>query len=279
MNHHDQSLSSADLNRLRELVYQQAGINLGPDKRVMLELRLRPRLRHLRLSTFSDYCKLLHDPRQRRQELVHFLDAVTTNKTDFFREPGHFEFLTQKALPATGVGYTRPLFVWCSASSTGEEPYTLAMVLQQYAEAHPGFRFRILATDLSTKVLEKANLAIYPEDVVAPIPIDLRRKYFMRSTDREDKRFRVTRELRNLVEFRQLNLMDKDYGVAEPVDMLFCRNVLIYFDRPTQEAILRKLTRCIVPGGFLYLGHSETIHGLDLPLSPVAPALYRKLHA
>ncbi len=277
----DHSISNPDLNRLRTLIYERSGINMGPDKKTMLELRLKPRLRVFDLPSYAAYCNLLFSPGDHEEEMIHFLDAITTNKTDFFRESGHFDYLVKKALPeiALRTGTSRPLVIWSAGCSTGEEPYTLAMVLTEYALTHPGFRFKILATDLCTTVLEKAKTAIFKSDVVEPVPADWRRKYFMRSRDRGSKLFRVVPELRNQVEFRRLNFMDADYGLAEKADIIFCRNVIIYFDRPTQEAILQKLSRNLVPRGYAFLGHSETLHGLNLPLTPIAPALYRKLDA
>lgn len=278
MSTHGLTISNSDLQRLRSLVYAQAGINLGPDKKSMLEQRIRPRMRLLEIDSFDTYCNYLFSPEGQTEEMVFFLDAVTTNKTDFFREPRHFEFLTKTALPQLGasVGHARPLLVWCAGCSTGEEAYTLAIVLSEYALAHPGFRFRILATDLCTEVLHKANLAIFKADCIDPVPVEFRRKYFVRSRERSDNLVRVIPELRDLVEFRRLNFMEPDYGLGELADVIFCRNVIIYFDRTTQEQVLQKLTRFLVPGGHLFLGHSETLHGLNVPLNPVAPALYRK---
>jgi chemotaxis protein methyltransferase CheR len=281
MNHHDQSISNADLGRLRNLIYAKAGINLGPEKKTMLELRLRPRLRLHHLESYAEYFDFLFSEVGQQEELLHLLDAVTTNKTDFFREPGHFEYLVQTALPEIASRRTdgRPVTIWSAGCSTGEEPYTLAVVLEEYALTHPGFRFSLLATDLCTTVLAKARLAIYTSDMVTPVSPELRRKYFMRSRDRSSNLMRVVPELRRLVEFRRLNFMDAEYGLADKVDILFCRNVIIYFDRRTQEQILRKLVNQLHPGGYAFLGHSETLHGIDVPLIPTATALYRKTNA
>ena len=150
------------------------------------------------------------------------------------------------------------------------------MVLNDYGLAHPRFRYRVLATDISTTVLAKAKLGVYTHEVVRPVPPDLQRKYLMRSRDPDSKVLRVVPELRQLVEFRRLNFMDADFGLTEKADIIFCRNVLIYFDRPTQEKILQKLARHLVPAGYLFVGHAETLHDMDVPLAPVAPALYRK---
>ena len=182
---------------------------------------------------------------------------MTTNKTDFFRESGHFDFLVEKALPefAERNGSGRQFLIWSAGCSTGEEPYTMAIVLSEYALTHPGFRFRIMASDISNIVLAKAELGVYSNDVVAPVSLPLRRKYFMRCRERSSEQVRVVPELRRLVEFRRLNFMDADYGIDEKADAIFCRNVIIYFDRPTQERILRKLANCLAPGGYLFVGH------------------------
>ena len=153
----------------------------------------------------------------------------------------------------------------------------MAIVLSEYAMAHPEFRFRILATDISTAVLAKAELGVYSVDVIGPVAAELRRRYFMRSRDPLSRKVRVTPEVRRLVEFRRLNFMDADYGMSERADAIFCRNVIIYFDRPTQESILKKLCRHLQPRGYMFVGHAETLHDMNLPLTPVAPALYRRI--
>ena len=193
----------------------------------------------------------------------------------------HFSFLVEKALPelTSMNGGGRPLLIWSAGCSTGEEPYTLAIVLSEYALTHPGFRFRILATDICTTVLAKAEMGVYTKDVAGPVPSALQRKYFMRSRDPRSDRVRVTPELRQTIEFRRLNFMDSHYGLSERADAIFCRNVIIYFDRPTQERILKKLSSNLIPSGYMFVGHSETLHDMDLPLAPVAPALYRRVDA
>ena len=281
MSHHDEYLSSRDYVRLCELIYQEAGIHLGGGKQTMLEARIKRRVKALELSSCGEYCDFLFGHQGRKEEIVHFIDVVTTNKTDFFREPRHFDFLVEKALPELTLlnGGGRPLLIWSAGCSTGEEPYTLAIVLSEYALAHPGFRFRILATDICTTVLAKAEMGIYSNEVVGPVPTALQRKYFMRSRDSSAGRVRVAPELRRLIEFRRLNFMDSNYRLSEKADAIFCRNVIIYFDRPTQQSILNKLARNLVPRGYMFVGHAETLHDMDLPLTPVAPALYRRLDA
>lgn len=270
-----------DYTRLCNLIYDEAGIRLGSEKKTMLEVRIKRRLKALDLSSYAQYCDYLFHREGLSEELIPLIDVVTTNKTDFFREPGHFNFLVERALPELTLHNedSRPLLVWSAGCSTGEEPYTLAMVLSEYAQSHPGFRFRIIATDICTDVLAKAELGIYSKDAVAPVPTALRQKYLMASRDPGSNRVRVVPELRRLVEFRRLNFMDTDYGISEKADAIFCRNVIIYFDRQTQEKVLAKLSRHLVPNGYMFVGHAETLHDMDLPLSPVAPALYRRTDA
>ena len=278
MSSRDENLSNSDFERLRSLVYAQCGINLGADRKTMLELRIKRRLRSLNLSSYSKYCEYLFGQRGQKEELVHLLDVVTTNKTDFFREAGHFDFLVQKALPelVARSGNSRQVQIWSAGCSTGEEPYTLAIVLSEYASAHPGFRFKVLATDLSTHVLDKANRGVFTAEVIQPVAPELRRKYFLRSRDPSSNLFRVVPELRHLVEFRRLNFKDADFGIAEKLDVIFCRNVIIYFDRTTQEQILQKLSNHLSANGYLFVGHAETLHTMDIPLIQVAPSAYRR---
>jgi chemotaxis protein methyltransferase CheR len=281
MSARDECISGRDYARLCDLIYAEAGIHLGTEKRIMLEVRIKRRLRDLDLSSYGQYCDYLFGHQGLKEEIVHLIDVVTTNKTDFFREAKHFDFLVEKAIPdlVSRSGSGRQFLVWSAGCSTGEEPYTLAMVLSEYALTHPGFRFRILATDISTTVLAKAELGVYSCEAAEPVPSAIKRKYFMRSRDDGSNRVRVVPELRRLVEFRRLNFMDVDYGLSERADVIFCRNVIIYFDRPTQERMLKKLSDNLVPHGYMFVGHAETLHDMDLPLAPVAPSLYRRVHA
>ena len=278
MQTHDESISAKDYARLCDLIYAEAGIHLNFEKKTMLEARVKRRLKILNIDTYSHYCDYLFGHKGLKDEISHLIDVVTTNKTDFYREPKHFDYLTAKALPdlQSRERSGRPLLIWSAGCSTGEEPYTLAMVLSEYAYTHPGFRFRILATDISTLVLAKADRGVFTTEVFAPIPSALKLKYFMRSKDRSSNQVRVTPELRRTIEFRRLNFMDTDYGVTEKVDAIFCRNVMIYFDRPTQQRILNRLASHLCPEGYMFVGHAETLHDMNLPLKPVAPALYRR---
>ncbi len=274
-------ISEMNFARLSHLIHDQCGIKMPPHKKNMLEARLRKRLRSLGLATYGQYCDYLFGPGGEEGELVNLIDVVTTNKTDFFREAKHFDFLTEVALPRLltthGTGLQRPLRVWSAGCSTGEEPYTLAMVLSEFALANPGFDFTILATDISTLVLEKARLAIYREERVESVPEALKRKYLLRSRDPGKGQVRVVPELRAKVHFRRLNFMNENFGLREPIDIIFFRNVMIYFDRNQQMTLLQRFCGCLSTGRYLFTGHSESLHGMGLPVVQVAPAAYRKL--
>ncbi len=273
-------ISDRDFSRLSEFIHDSCGIKITPAKKVMLETRLSKRLKNLCIHTFRDYCEYLFSPRGMQDELVHMIDMVTTNKTDFFREPSHFSYLADKAVPELvnlhEAGMRRALNVWSAGCSTGEEPYTIAMVLNGLKEKYNGFRYLVLATDISTKVLEMAHRAIYTDDRIEPIPDLLKRKYLLRGKNNQNGFVRIVPELRAAVNFRRLNFQEEDFGMREPMDIIFCRNVIIYFDRPTQEKLLKRFCNHLVPGGYVFMGHSETLQGMDLPLVPVATTVYRK---
>jgi len=253
---------------------------MPPHKKTMLEARLRKRLRILGLSTFDEYTEYLFSPEGMKEELVSMIDVVTTNKTDFFREAAHFDFMNEVALPHLinnyRIGLDRPLRVWSAGCSSGEEAYTLAMVLSEMAEAIPGFDFSILATDISTVVLEKARQGIYSMERVEPVELSLKKKYLLRSKGDQKSLVRVIPELRSKVTFRRLNFLDSDFGVSQSMDIIFCRNVIIYFDQPTQKKLLSKLAGHLETDRYIFMGHSETLNGLNLPLTQVAPSVYRK---
>lgn len=274
------SLSHEQFIRLSSYIESELGIKMPPVKKVMLESRLQKRLRALGLRDFDTYLDLVFSEEGGDGELIHMIDAVTTNKTDFFREPDHFDFLLGRLLPEEyekrGWGRREPMNLWSSASSTGEEAYTMAMILEEFREDHPDFRYRILGTDISTRVLERARQAIYAEERIAPVTERLRKRYLLRSKERSAHLVRVKPALRRNVVFHRLNLMAERFGIDAKFHVIFCRNVIIYFDRNNQARLLRKLYDHLVPGGYLFLGHSETMAGMDLPLISVAPTIYRK---
>lgn len=285
INIHDVNMSGAAMpdrvfQRLSGFIHTECGIKMPVSKKTMLEARLLKRMHSLGMTSFGEYCDYVLGPEGIEHELIHMIDAVTTNKTDFFREPGHFDYLTQTALPELiktyGAGIAGRLMVWSAGCSSGEEPYTLAIVLSEFEERCHGFNFTILATDISTRVIEKAKIGIYEQDRIEPVPAVLKQKYFLRSKDKTKGLVRVIPGLREMVRFRRLNFMDEDFGFREPIDIIFCRNVIIYFDRLTQERLLNKFCSHLIPGGYIFMGHSETLNGLNVPLIPVAPTVYRR---
>ena len=273
------SMPYKDFRRLGELIQNVSGIKVPDPKKTMIESRLQRRLKRLGMQSMHEYLDYLFSPDGMQNELINMIDEVTTNKTDFFREPSHFEFLVDHALPETIKAHSeevhKRITIWSAGCSSGEEPYTLAMVLSEFVSQHRS-SFLILATDISKSMLEKATLAVYDAERVAPVPMALQRKYLLKGKDREQQRFRVVPELRRLVKFRLLNFMDGDFGFREPIDIIFCRNVIIYFDKKTQEELLRKFCNCLASKGYMFVGHSETLFGMDLPLVQVAPTIYRK---
>ncbi len=267
-------LSDAEFSQLGAFVERRCGIRVSESKRTMLEGRLRRRLRHLGLDNFGDYCALVLGGKA-EDEVALMIDEVTTNKTDFFREPQHFNYLTSHAIPALQREGQRELRCWSSACSSGEEPYTLAMVLSEAALSTPGLRWQILASDISTEMLDRARGATYGEDRIEPVPAPIRKRYLLRRRDGAAQ-VRIVPQLRDRVRFRQINLLDRDYLLGGPLEVIFCRNVFIYFRKELQAAILERFCRALIPGGYLFLGHSETIQGFDVPLVQVAPTIYRK---
>jgi len=271
-------LTQHEFNQMTKLVYSACGINLVQSKKVMLESRLSKRLRALGMASFKQYIEYLTSPEGMDNELVHMIDVVTTNKTDFFREPHHFDFLTETLLPRfhRHNGDRRPFRIWSSACSSGEEPYTMAMVLQDFAVQHAGFSFTVTASDISTHVLQKASAAIYNDSQVVGIPMPVKKRYFLKSKNQEKPTVRLTPEIRNKVNFIRLNLIESSFKAVEEQDVIFCRNVLIYFDRKTQIEVVRKLMRQLKPGGHLFIGHSESLHQFDLNLHQIKPTIFTK---
>jgi chemotaxis protein methyltransferase CheR len=274
------SLSTADFRRLARFIESELGIRMPESKRIMIESRLQKRLRQFGFAGFGEYVDFVFSDEGREGELINMIDAVTTNKTDFFREADHFDYLVGTILPAAerrdGAGVSRPFSVWSAGCSTGEEPYTIAMVLKERCAIEPRFSFRIFASDLSTQVLEKARDGVFDADKAEVVPMSFKRKYMLKSKDRARPQVRMKPEIRSLITFARINFMDDSYPVDERFDAVFCRNVIIYFERRVQESILRKLCGHIRPGGWLILGHSETLTGMDMPLRAVAPTIYER---
>ena len=252
--------TSGDFQRISKLIYEHAGISLAPTKQEMVYSRLARRLRVHGLSTFSEYLGLLDD--RHSQEWESFVNALTTNLTSFFREPHHFAELTGVLERRRRSNAT--VNIWCSAASTGEEPYSLAMTaVDAYGSFTPPVT--IVATDLDTSALEKAAAGIYSDDRVAKLRRDQLQRFFLKGTGGRAGSVRVRKELRDLITFRQLNLLDTQWPVRGPFDAIFCRNVMIYFDKPTQRKVLEKFAPLLARDGLLFAGHSESfLHSADL---------------
>jgi chemotaxis protein methyltransferase CheR len=272
-------LTDRQFRSIAELVEGHVGIKLPPAKRLMLEGRLQKRVRALNHASVNEYAERLLDGEYLETELIHLIDCVTTNKTDFFREPSHFDFLRDVAVDALlgqrGRG-SQNLKIWSAACSTGMEAYTTAIVLDNMIRSGSRFQFRILGTDISTSVLRLAKLGIYSKEMIAPVPDDLARRYFLRSRDKASSEVRIVPELRRTVHFMRMNLMDPTYPVDRDVDIIFCRNVLIYFDKATQRKVVDRLCSHLRPGGYLLVGHSESmVHQGSVGLKQVQPTIFK----
>ncbi|MBB6163291.1 chemotaxis protein methyltransferase CheR [Rhizobium wenxiniae] len=275
----DDRLSKRNFEALSKFIYSYSGIKMPLSKSTMLEGRLRRRLRVTGIATFDDYCDYLFNHDGIEREAIYLIDAVTTNKTDFFREPKHFDYMRDVALGDIVRQFSeRRLRIWSSACSTGAEPYTLAMVMSDYLQSQaPDRDYFILATDLSTDVLQKAQKGIYSSDMMAPVPPEMMRRYVMRATNAHRQEMRVAPMLRQKVGFARMNLMDAKYPIGDPMHIIFCRNVLIYFDKQTQSQVLTRLCNSLAPGGYLFIGHSETVSGFDLPIRQVANTIFKRI--
>lgn len=274
-------LTDQEYTAIADFVHKTAGINLKDGKKELVRTRLSKRMRSLRMTSFKDYFKYVTTD-QSGEEIVFLLDALATNLTSFFREPQHFQFMAQKMLPALEAELrpsgSRRLRIWSAACSSGEEPYTIAMVvLGKSSYFGKGGDFRILATDLSTKVLDIAKRGVYGPERVKDIPVQALSKYFTRQdSGRGEKLYKVNDEMRQLISFRRFNLMDP-LPFKGPLDLIFCRNVMIYFDRETIASLIDKFHRVLGRGGYLFIGHSESLSGLKHSFKYVEPCIYQKI--
>lgn len=268
-------LSARNFTRLADFIHGYSGIKMPSNKKTMLEGRLRRRMRVHRFDNVNAYCAFLFDEGGLEGETIHLIDAVTTNKTEFFREPVHFAFLEKTVLPQLAKTRRR-INVWSAAASTGAEPYTLAMVLDEFCGERRGLDYAILGTDICTEVLEQAVAGRFAEQMIQPVSMPRRQRYVMKAKDPSRGEVRIVPELRSKVAYGRLNLMDESYPVEQQMDIIFCRNILIYFDKPTQAKVLERLCRHLAPDGYLFLGHSESIVGIDLPLRQIANTVFQK---
>lgn len=271
-------MTAAEFDKLSSFIFRETGIKMPPAKITMLQSRLQKRLRHLNLRTFREYIDFVFGENGIESEIIHMIDVVSTNKTDFFRESLHFDFLSNEILPElSSVISGRPLKIWSAGCSSGEEAYTLAMTISEFNIRNSGPDFSILGTDISTDILQKAVNAVYRNDRISGIEEHLKKKYFLKSRDPQNRTVRIIPELRKKVSWKRLNFMDSWYDINGAFDIIFCRNVLIYFDRQTQENVINKLCMHLRKGGFFFLGHSESIMGMNVPLDALKPTIYQKI--
>lgn len=269
--------SARNFDRLAALIHRYSGIKMPPAKRTMLAGRLRSRLVALELEHLDEYCDYIFENHGIDTELVHLINAVSTNKTDFFREPVHFNFLRETFLPALALAGRREIKIWSAAASIGAEAYTIAMVLEDFRRKNHGPDYSVLGTDISTEALGMAVTGQFPKAMMDPVPPELRSRYVLQSRDSTLAMARIIPQLRAKVSWGRLNLMDTRYPVDRDMDCIFCRNILIYFDRSTQNNVLTRLCDHLRPGGYLILGHSETGAGADLPMVSVRSTIFRRV--
>ncbi|NPV00726.1 MAG: chemotaxis protein CheR [Brevinematales bacterium] len=268
-------MTDEDSNRLRTYIQTNFGIRLKEEKRALLEGRLHKRLRVLGMRTFKEYCDFLFSDEGMKSEPETLMNLISTNKTDFFRENHHFEYLRDLILPELSAS---SLNIWSAACSTGEEPYSIAMTIENYLTVNDtgNLHYSILATDISTSALSAGFRAVYTEKVIEPVPPEFRLRFLMKNKDPDSDLYRVVPEMRAKVAFRYLNFMDHRYDIKEKMQVVFCRNALIYFDFDEKEKIVNKLCDHLIPGGYFFVGHSESLFNMKIPLRLIKPTIYVK---
>lgn len=272
------SLRPALFSKFQRLIYDESGIWLGEHKQALLTGRLARRLRLLGLEDMQEYLQLVTQPDQQHERAV-MIDCITTNQTHFFREPRHYDFLAEEVFPrwqsaAAAGGRTKLLRVWSAACSSGEEPYSLAMLLLKHFSPEQGWDIEVLATDICTLVLEKARAAVYPIDKAKEIPREFLRNYMLKGKGEQRDLMKVSPEVHRLVRFARVNLHSESYPVIGFFDLIFCRNVLIYFDHNSKQKVIAGILRHLAPAGLLFVGHSEHLGSTVPGLKAVAPTVY-----
>jgi len=272
-------LTDEQFHKIADFIQTNVGIKMPDQKKIMVQSRLQARLKALKIDSFDEYINFaFSEGSASDEEIALMIDVITTNLTSFFRENQHFVAMTEKILPELANRGIDKVELWSAACSSGQEPYTLSIVMSEFIRTHTTSisDFSVLATDISSRVLEKAVNAVYSMDDIGDLQFDMKKRYFLRSKNIADQKVRVKPELRRKVNFQRLNFMDNSYPIQTKKHIIFCRNALIYFDKETQESVIRKLVDWLVPGGYLFLGHSETIFGMDLPLVTVGPTIFQK---
>lgn len=273
-------LSQSLYQRFQQLIYTETGIWLSDAKKALLCGRLSKRLRALDLARLGDYYKLVSQPEQQPERTL-MIDAITTNETHFFREPKHFEFLARQVIPKwkeEAEQRLRPkrIRIWSAGCSSGEEPYSVAMVLASHLPEHEGWDVQIMASDISTRVLEKARKGVYSMERVHEIPKHLLQQFVLKGIDTQEGTIKIMPQIRNLVRFVRINLSSGPFGFENTFDLVLCRNVLIYFDRNSKRKAVENLVKCVTQDGFLLIGHAEHLNAVTTSLRSLAPTIYCK---
>ncbi|MBN1924808.1 MAG: protein-glutamate O-methyltransferase CheR [Prolixibacteraceae bacterium] len=278
INVYSQQLSETEFARVQEFMLKNLGVKLSPIKIVMVNSRLIKRLKATGIYNFKDYLDYAFSPEGKRDgELERFIDELTTHKTEFFREPEHFNFLNGTILPRFAEGKNSFFKIWSAGCSTGEEAYTMAIVLNEFKLTNPNFNFTIFATDVSNAVVMKAVRAIYSFNSINELDQNLLKKYFLTSRDEREKKVRVVKQLRDQVHFSIQNLVENYSFQNNSLDAVFCRNTLIYFEDNSKKQVVHKLIEKIKPGGYLFVGLSETISQYSTQIKQVSPSVYIKV--
>ena len=267
-------ISAEECARFAGLIRDQTGIHLRANKGPLLVARLSRRLKDLKLKSFSDYYRFLENDTS-GEELLTLINKITTNKTSFFREPHHFEFIRSRLLPELQRAGRRNVRIWSAGCSSGEEPYSIAITLMEALGSHSSWDIRILATDIDSEVLERASAGRYPMESLDEMETELKRKYFLRWYGELEGLVEVRPRLRRMICFRRLNFIQSDWHVGDRFDIVFCRNVIIYFQQPVQERIVRGLAAHLRPEGYYFSGHSENLHYLRDTLNIIEPSIYQ----
>jgi len=269
--------------KLGNLITERFGIKMPPDKKIMFQSRMQRRLLELEINSFDEYAKMILNANIDSPELSVLADYISTNKTDFFRENDHFEFITDQIIPEflnAKFSFNEPkLKIWSAGCSNGQEPYSIAITLEEYIRIKKmPINYSILATDISVRMLKNAAEAIYPVSSMDVISLDLKHRYFLKSKNQKDQKVRVIKELRDKVTPAYLNLMDGNYLLKDEFDVVFLRNTLIYFNHQVQQNVLTKVLNHIKTGGYLIIGHSESLINMNLPIQSIAPSIYVKIN-
>lgn len=273
-------LSNKEFELFRRLIYKSSGIALSPSKKELVKARLSKRLTKTGIDSFGQYYKFVTKHDKSGEELVHLLDSISTNKTDFFREEKHFDFLNTKLLPALiskkEKERNKTIRVWCAGCSTGEEPYSLAITIINHINPNDGWNVKILATDISMKVLKKAINGIYKKEALKGIPREIISSHFSSIIINNTNCFKVKNHLKKMITFRRFNLMTSNFPFKYPFDFIFCRNVMIYFDSDTHHRLISKFYDCLPKNGYLFIGHSETLAKKTQGFKYLRPSVYQK---